>query len=96
MGLGQGLLRETIGLEHICRDRFHRANKRREACFQKHAKQKENDLKQTIRMSTTKMLLCIAVISVIIGTGVLAIGSEAEKAPDYSKASCWHKLPKII
>ncbi len=52
-------------------------------------------MKQKIRMSITMMLSCIAVISVIIGMGVLAIGSDAGKAPDYSKASCWHKLPMI-
>ncbi len=52
-------------------------------------------MKQTIRMRTAMMLSCIAVVSVIIGTGALAIGSDAGKAPDYSKASCWYKLPMI-
>ena len=52
-------------------------------------------MKQTIRISIAKMLSCIALISAIIGTAALAIGSDAGIAPDYSKASCWHKLPMI-
>ena len=52
-------------------------------------------MKQTIRLSMRMMLACIAVISAIIGTAALAIGSDAGIAPDYSKASCWHKLPMI-
>ena len=52
-------------------------------------------MNKTIRMSIVKIFLCIAVISVILGMNVLVIASDIGKAPDYSKSSCWHKLPMI-
>ncbi|MBE6440962.1 MAG: DUF3089 domain-containing protein [Desulfovibrio desulfuricans] len=48
-----------------------------------------------MKQSWSLAAVCVMVISLMDCAGTPAEASSAGNAPDYSKASCWHKLPKI-